>query len=71
MIVLPMILVFVFFWLILAILLAQLVYFEGRLTLLIAGAAIGLIVIPVYPGKYLYAAVRELLSPRKILCIEK
>lgn len=71
MIAVPIVLLFLFIWLALAILLAQLVYFEGRLTLLIAGAAIGLIAIPVYPGKYLYAAVRELLSRRKILCIEK
>jgi len=68
---LPLVLLFLFIWLALAILLAQLVYFEGRLTLLSAGATIGLIAIPVYPGKYLYAAVKELLSRRKILCIEK
>ena len=67
----PVILVFLFIWLALAILLAQLIYFEGRLTLLSSGAAIGLIMIPVYPGKYLYAAVKELLSKRKTRCLEK
>ena len=71
MIALPLILVLLFCWFALAILLAQLIYFEGKLTLVNAGAAIGLIVIPIYPGKYLFATIRELLSQRKILCLEK
>lgn len=67
----PVILVFLLIWFALAILLAQLIYFEGSVTLLSAVGAIGLVVIAIYPGKYLYAAVRELLSKRKILCLEE
>ena len=67
----PVILVFLFIWFVLAILLAQFIYFDGRMTLLSAFGTIVFVVIPIYPGKYLYAAVRELLSQRKILCIEK
>ena len=66
-----LVLVFLSIWFALAIVLALYIYFDRTLDVMSVGAVLGLIVIAVYPGKYVFAAVKTLFEKRKIKCLEE
>lgn len=66
-----LVLVFLSIWLALAIVLALYIYFDRTLDAMSVGAVLGLIAVAIYPGKYVFAAVKALFATRKMKCLEK
>ena len=67
----PLVVAFAAGWLALFVTLVLFSFNEGRLSLGSVGSLLALAIVALYPGKYIFGAIKGLSAPREVMCLEK